>query len=301
MSKKQNYHRNYKQTKNNHQNKMLGNSPIIAIILSAIGNILMSLGAVIQKRGAEQALEIGKNPLIDTIKSFLTNKTWLKGAVIALVGLPVYFLAFQYGDLIYVQPMIGLGTLAIVLYALKILKEKTTKTELLGILFVILGPIIIAYGSQNMTQNEIQINYNLVIIFFLILYLIISMLILIQTRFEKGKKKAVTFAIMTGGLLGLAAFSGRLSAFHTGLQYLLFIGLLLLNLGFGTVSSQIMYQKGRAIITLNISNSFNLILPAIAGIFILSEKTNFILVTGLVIILLGCVLLSRIQSIAIKK
>jgi drug/metabolite transporter (DMT)-like permease len=127
------------------------------------------------------------------------------------------------------------------------------------------------------------------------------MLILIQTRFEKGKKKAVTFAIMTGGLLGLAAFSGRLSAFHTGLQYLLFIGLLLLNLGFGTVSSQIMYQKGRAIITLNISNSFNLILPAIAGIFILSEKTNFILVTGLVIILLGCVLLSRIQSIAIKK
>ena len=301
MSKKQNYHRNYKQTKNNHQNKMLGTNPILAIILSAIGNILMSLGAVIQKQGADTALEIGKHPLLDTIKSFLTNETWLKGAALALTGLPLYFLAFQYGDLIYVQPMIGFGTLAIVLYALKILKEKTTKTELIGILFVILGPIIIAYGSQNITPNEIQINYTLIIVFYLIFYLIISILLLMQTRFEKGKKKAAIFAITTGTLLGLAALSGRLTSFHIGLQYLLFIGILLLNLGLGTVSSQIMYQKGRAIITLNISNSFNLILPVTAGIFILSEKTNIMLITGLIIILIGCVLLSKLQSTAIKK
>ena len=38
-------------------------SPIIAMALSAIGNILMSLGAVIQKKGADQAPEIGKHPL----------------------------------------------------------------------------------------------------------------------------------------------------------------------------------------------------------------------------------------------
>ena len=280
---------------------MLGTNPILAIILSAIGNILMSIGAVIQKRGADQALEIGKHPLFDTIKSFLTNKTWLKGAAIALAGLPLYFLAFQYGDLIYVQPMIGFGTLAIVLYALKILKEKTTKTEIIGILFVIIGPVVIAYGSQNITPSEIQINYTSIIVFYLIFYLIAGMLLIMQTRFEKGKKKAVTFAVITGTLLGLAALGGRLTAFHIGLQYLLFMGVLLINMGLGTISSQIMYQKGRAIITLNISNSFNLMLPVIAGIFILNEKTNIILITGLISILLGCVMLSRIQSTAIKK
>ena len=235
---------------------MTETNPILTMILAATGHILFSLGAVIQKQGADKALEIGKHPLFNIIKSFLANKTWLIGAAIAFSGLPFYFLAFNYGGLIYIQPMLGLGTLAIVLYAFKILKEKATKTELLGILLIIIGPILIAYGAQNITPEASQIKNIQIIIFYFLLYLAIILFIILQTKLEKGKKKAVTFAISTGMLLGLAAFSGRLTAYHTDLQHILFVFLLLLNLGLGTIMAQIMYQQGRAIITLNISNSF---------------------------------------------
>lgn len=280
---------------------MTDTNPILTMILAATGHILFSLGAVIQKQGADKALEIGKHPLFDTIKSFLTNKTWLTGATLAFTGLPFYFLAFNYGGLIYIQPMLGLGALAIVLYALKILKEKATKTELSGIILIIIGPILIAYGAQNITPESTQIKNIQIIIFYLLLYLAIILFMILQTKLGKGKKKAVTFAISTGILLGLASFSGRLTAYHMDLQYGLFVFLLLLNLGLGTIMAQIMYQQGRAIITLNISNVFNMVLPVLAGIMILNEKINTMLLMGLIVIFVGCVLLSKIQSTAIRK
>jgi drug/metabolite transporter (DMT)-like permease len=274
---------------------------IITMMLAATGHILFSLGAVIQKQGADKALEIGKHPLFDTIKSFLTNKTWLAGAALAFTGLPFYFLAFNYGGLIYIQPMLGLGTLAIVLYAFKILKEKATKTEITGIILIIIGPALIAYGAQNITVETTQIKNIQIIIFYALLYLIVVLLMMLQSKLEKGKKKAVIFAASTGILLGLAAFSGRLTAYHMDLQHILFVFLLLLNLGLGTIMAQIMYQQGRAIITLNISNSFNMVLPVLAGIMILNESINTILLIGLVVIFVGCILLSKIQSAAIGK
>jgi drug/metabolite transporter (DMT)-like permease len=72
--------------------------------------------------------------------------------------------------------------------------------------------------------------------------------------------------------------------------------LLIINLLGGTVFSQIMYQQGRAVITLTVSIVFNIVLPVIAGIFILSEKITPILALGVLIILIGCVLVSKIQS-----
>ena len=276
-------------------------SPIIAMALSAIGNILMSLGAVIQKKGADQAPEIGKHPLKKTIIGFLKNKTWLKGVTISLIGLPIYLLSFTFGELIYIQPMVGLGILAIVIYAIKNLKEKTTITERLGIILIIIGPAIIAYGSENITKvvsilGNISV-YSIYIAFFILLLL----MIFISKTLPKGKKRAVTLAVTTGILLGMAAFSARLSALSN--LNILFLFLLVVTLAGGTVFSQIMYQQGRAVITLTVSNVFNIVVPVIAGIFILSERITPILAFGIIVILLGCVLVSKIQSnaLALKK
>jgi drug/metabolite transporter (DMT)-like permease len=277
-------------------------SPILAMILSAIGNILMSLGAVIQKKGADQAPEIGKHPLKKTMLGFITNKTWLMGVALALIGLPVYLVAFTFGELIYVQPMVGLGTLTVVIYAVKFLKEKTTKTELLGILLIIIGPVIIAYGAESITSitSITSIFDNLSIyVFYIAIYILLLMLIFTSKSLQKGKKRAVMLAATTGIFLGMAAISGRLSALSD--LSILFIFLLIVNLAGGAVFAQIMYQQGRAVITLTISNVFNVTLPVVAGILILSEKITPILAFGIIIILIGCMLVSKIQSTALIK
>jgi drug/metabolite transporter (DMT)-like permease len=278
---------------------MTFNLPIIAMALSAIGNILMGLGSVIQKKGADQSPEIGKYPLKETIIGFFTNKTWLKGEIIAFIGLPIYLVSFLFGEIIYIQPMLGLGTLTIVIYAIKKLKEKTTKTEITGIILIIMGPAIIAYGAQSITAMPSIFDNLSIYIFYIAIYIILLILIFVSRAIPKSKKRAVTLAITTGLLLGIAAFSGRLSAL-TNLN-ILFVFLLIVNLLGGTVFSQIMYQHGRAVVTLTISNVFNIVLPIFAGIFILSERITPVLALGVTVILLGCIFVSKIQSKAIEN
>ena len=276
---------------------MIETVPILAMLFAGIANIMMSLGAVLQKVGADDAPEIGKAPVKETIMGFIKNKTWLLGVLLALMGFPILLLAFNFGGLIYTQPMVSAGILSIVLYSLIILKEKVSLTEMIGVVLIIIGPILIAYGSLDITSETPTISPIVSIIFYIIVYVIIIVLLFIsKTIREKGKKKAVTFAFITGIFMGTAAFSGRLSALYTGLTSLFFVFMLAGNFGVGTISSQIMYQQGRAVITLTISNFFNIMLPVIAGIIVLSEKINLILSIGVIGIIIGCILVSKIQS-----
>jgi len=276
---------------------MIETVPILAMLFAGIANIMMSLGAVLQKVGADDAPEIGKAPVKETIMGFIKNKTWLLGVLLALMGFPILLLAFNFGGLIYTQPMVSVGILSIVLYSLIILKEKVSLTEMIGVVLIIIGPILIAYGSLDITSETPTISPIVSIIFYIIVYVIIIVLLFIsKTIREKGKKKAVTFAFITGIFMGTAAFSGRLSALYTGLTSLFFVFMLAGNFGVGTISSQIMYQQGRAVITLTISNFFNIMLPVIAGIIVLSEKINLILSIGVIGIIIGCILVSKIQS-----
>lgn len=279
---------------------MIETVPILAMLFAGIANIMMSLGAVLQKVGADDAPEIGKAPVKETIVGFIKNKTWLLGVLLALMGFPILLLAFNFGGLIYTQPMVSVGILSIVLYSLIILKEKVSLTEMIGVVLIIIGPILIAYGSLDITSETptiSPISPIVSIISYIIVYVIIIVLLFISKTIRgKGKKKAVTFAFITGIFMGTAAFSGRLSALYTGLTSLFFVFMLAGNFGVGTISSQIMYQQGRAVITLTISNFFNIMLPVIAGIIVLSEKINLILSIGVIGIIIGCILVSKIQS-----
>jgi drug/metabolite transporter (DMT)-like permease len=280
---------------------MLGNSPLIAMILSAVSHILMSLGAVIQKQGADKAPEIGKNPLKTTIMGFLKNKTWLFGATLALIGLPIFLLAFQFEGLIYTQPMVGLGLLTIVIYSQKILKEKISNLEAVGIFLILLTPFIMVYGSNQLTNNILEYDSNLLLFFFLLIYSFTVLLFIFTTKLEKGKKKAVIFAFITGSLLGSAAIYGRLVATQSEQISMFFLFLLMIHIIIGNIIAQIMYQQGRAAVTLTITYFLNLFLPVVAGILILQEKINFLLSIGILMMLLGVVLVSKTQSIIIRK
>lgn len=276
---------------------MIETIPILAMFFAAVANILMSIGAVIQKVGADQAPEIGKHPIKDIILGFVKNKTWIIGAILVLSGFPLLLVAFNFGGLIYTQPMVSIGVLSIVFYSIKVLKEKISLTEIIGIILIIIGPIFIAFGFWNVTDEISNVNLNVVLIFYLIIYFVISVLILLAKRIRcKGKKRAVVYAFITGIFISTGAFSGRVSALFTGFTSSLFIFLLLINIGIAALFAQIMYQQGRAVITLTISNFFNITLPALAGVLVLNEKLNLSLFFGFVIIILGCILVSKIQS-----
>jgi drug/metabolite transporter (DMT)-like permease len=276
---------------------MIENVPILAMLFSGIGNVMMSLGAVVQKVGADKAPKIGKAPIKETIKGFIKNRTWLLGVLLSAVGFPMFALAFNFGGLIYTQPMVSIGLLAIVFYSRIILKEKVTLTEMIGIFMIVICPILIAYGSRDIVQETFKVNYIAIAVFYIIIYAIIIVLTLISRSVrQKGKKGAVIFAFITGIFFAAGAFSGRLSAIYAGLASSFFIFLLVGNYVVGTISSQIMYQRGKAIITLTLSNFVIITLPVIVGIMVLNEKINLILSIGIIGIIIGCIIVSKIQS-----
>lgn len=145
--------------------------------------------------------------------------------------------------------MTSIGILTIVLYSLKVLKEKITPTETAGILLIMVGPIFI--GFQPITADNIEPSLYVITLLYILLYGIIATLLLLSRTMDAGKRKAIVYAFVVGLIISMAALSGRLSALCEGYITLLFILLLLIHLGIGTVILQVMYQQGRAVITFN--------------------------------------------------
>jgi drug/metabolite transporter (DMT)-like permease len=269
--------------------------PLLAMLFSAIGKILMSLASVIQKQSCDNIPKIGSIPLKETIMAFIKNRRWIFGAVLASIGFPAWMIAFHFGGLIYTQPMASIGILTIVVYSLKVLKEKITRTETAGILLIMVGPVFL--GFQPIATEKIEPNLYVIILLYFLIYVIIAALLLLSRTMDAGKRKAVVYAFAVGLIISMAALSGRLSALYKGYLPLIFILLVLIHLGLGTIILQIMYQQGRAVITITILNILAIAFPVIAGIVILGEKINSILGIGIIVIIIGCVLVSRVGYI----
>lgn len=63
--------------------------PLLAMLFSAIGKILMSMASTMQKQSCDSFPKIGSAPIKETIMMFIKNKRWMFGALLAAIGFPL--------------------------------------------------------------------------------------------------------------------------------------------------------------------------------------------------------------------
>ncbi|MGC9090014.1 MAG: multidrug transporter [Caldisericia bacterium] len=109
---------------------------IFLIILSAL---FVSIAQVLFKKEAKQKITNIKN-LID----FAKNKTFIYGASLYLLSLIIYLFSLKHLPLSVGYPLFASSFLFITLFSYLKFKETITKRRIAGVLFIIIGIIIIS-------------------------------------------------------------------------------------------------------------------------------------------------------------
>lgn len=201
----------------------------LAVGLTVLGSIGNALGYVIQKKGHLSHME--KNEILEIqdedTKSLLSNKVWISGFIICLIGSILTAVAFKFGAQSVLAPLSALVLVFNAIFATKYLNEPVTRTHIYGILLVIFGSTMaVIFGPKSDNTLEIDLKYiescwrnTIFLIFFSTLSLICIIDYIFVKILEKKNAKAIqlTHSIEYGAkfmmisYIGLAAYFGSVN------------------------------------------------------------------------------------------
>ena len=300
---------------------------ILGIILALTAAFMFSLGAILQKKAVDELPEITFDNIIGSLKVMIANRGWLIGTILATAGGIPYLLAQVFIGVAFSQPLMGLGILFLAIFATKWIGESLRLAEEVGIAILVIAPIFLSLGAVTNTAVSIyDPNFHLtLIIFYIISFSAIAVSFLIYWKSDKFVSE--NMALNSGIFFGAGAISAQLGVLAskplisdpiTFIIYPFFfeyrpepdlvigmlgIIILLIGNGVGTYVVQIAFQRGKAAIVGPIQSAGNLIIPIFGGVIIFRQIIGNIImyIIGITLILIGAILLARIQAETQKK
>lgn len=103
----------------------------VGIILMCISSFCVCIGQLLWKLSAEESLAI-----------------LLAGFAFYGVGALIMILAYKFGSLSVLQPMLSMNYIFSILLATVVLKETITITKIIGVVIIMIGVAFIAGGDQ---------------------------------------------------------------------------------------------------------------------------------------------------------
>ncbi|MBD3256157.1 MAG: hypothetical protein GF383_13755 [Candidatus Lokiarchaeota archaeon] len=300
---------------------------IIGIVLALISTLCFNMAIIFQKKGLIEGPEIvfdeGVNGIVKAFKKFFRNKWWMAGAVLGVFGWFPYIFSIGSVGIIITEPVMGIGIVVFVFAAVILLKEQVTWFEYMALGLLAISPVLIALARIK----KVNIDFNQ-LIFPLSLFLLIvvsgSVLCFIIAKIKKDTSLEALFIMFTGSTLFATGgvFTNILAQALIQAEvkitwYILF------EIGFGilwgdfyhtwvfigfwgmatfNLSSFVFYQsglqKGKALVMYPILDSFALVIPIIAGLFVFQQTFEnyilFFIATGMIFV--GILILSRFQA-----
>ncbi|MBD3188216.1 hypothetical protein GF325_15380 [Candidatus Bathyarchaeota archaeon] len=307
------------------------NPPTMTSMLAFVGyNILlvgMVYGAIIfQKLGAIQTPKFGEEKHGTVLKGFLKNKTWLIGIGLNALTIPYSMFLFSITSLSFIMVFQRAGIIIIFIFSIKCLDEEMTRLELIGLIILYSGFFLVIFLIEPETtsfNNDIG-----AIVYFIVATLTFAFCFLTFNKVKPGKAREVILATGAGlsGVAGTIALKiipmvlsrdlgasnyifnlfnfpelGRImiGVFQPGSSY--FFGSLYFYIWLGSFTANffllmIMYQHGRAVITIPIMNNLNFMISIVFGYFVFNEPLNAISWIGILIMVFGILLTSRSET-----
>ena len=287
---------------------------ILYSILNGVGSLFYNMG--LQKLDKENTnlLKLNKS-LFKSLWNMLTNKQWFFGAFLATLGFIVYQFALKDFDVSVVKALVNLNIIFVIIFGTKIMKDKMSKYEWLGIIFLILGAVTISlYSQERKTSMELDRFWVFTTILFILL-LIVE--IVIQRALKKdgvqAKKTFEIFAsISCGTLYGMGAIYNK-SLYAQNISPALFyfsLSLFALTYTLAFFHGQAAYLHGRMSIISSVVNIFIILLPFLGGFLIFGDPlilsgvdgiAQYVKIIGLILIILGIFFTSYSDKGKIKK
>jgi drug/metabolite transporter (DMT)-like permease len=303
----------------------------LEIILLNVGFVALAYAAIIfQKLGAIRSPKFGEEKNTTVLKKLIQNKVWI---LLNAVSVPYYGILVSISSISFIMVCQRAGILIIFVFSVKYLKEKLSRSEIVGLILVYVS---ILFMVSIITNSQTTTTYGgdaPGLVFFMVAAAIEVVAFLFYKRLGSGKVKEVILAVGAGisGVAGTLAlkvlplvisrdlgisnyifnmfnlpefFTIMFSVFVPGSPY--FFGAVYFWLWVGNFVANfflltMMYQHGRAGVTIPINTSLNFLVSILFGFFMCAEPIDSFSWIGIALMIVGILLTSKIESEVVGK
>ncbi len=282
----------------------------ISLLFGVLYFALYNIGFALEKQAIDKfPVEIKENYL-KLIKQAIKTPKWLFGFSLTIASIMCYFIALLWAPLTVIAPLTGFGLVILVIYSQRIIGEKLSTLEYIGILLVIVGNSSIGYFMSRQIYTVSWVEWNDLTkntLSFMVIILIFFMLsiTLALTFFLPKETKGLLFAIIAGissgfqtivvkGLSILIAEKLLFVLFGIFIIYLFIFSLTALG---STGGIQIALRDCKISSSMAVYNTFMIIIPVTYGGIALREWNNLgntsllITILSLIIVIVGVLII----------
>ena len=124
---------------------------VLGIGAAIVASVLFNVGVALQALDAREApLEEGLR--LSLLRRLVRRPRWLLGLALGILGFPFEALAFAWAPFVIVQPALAAGLLLLLALGVRTLGERVGVPALLGVLALICGIGLIAWGAPSHTE-----------------------------------------------------------------------------------------------------------------------------------------------------
>lgn len=274
----------------------------IGLVSGIAASLLFNLGIVLQALEARAApARLGLRPAL--LIRLLQRPRWLLGLLLGGLGVPLEVLAFATAPFIVVEPLLACGLLLLLVLGSRLLDERISGAVLLGVLAIIAGTALIAWGAPAHNEHHRGGGAVVAVMAALVLVSLIPFAV-------RGTRFDTALVPNLGSACGFAAtnVAAKLMADNLGAEHYPRAGAWLAVAAFAgiaaTITGMTALQRRPATTVVPISTAVQTFLPvALEPLFLTeswgsAELGGAALLLGLATMAIGTVLVSRTRAVA---
>lgn len=238
---------------------------VAGIGLALLATTLFSISPILQKDALVSMKDLTTHGIRASVKAMFTNRKWMIGFVLGLVGGFPYAVAVSMIGITVVEPLNNAGFIILVIAAVKYLHEKLRPVEKVAIVLLVVMPVCLGLSNVSQPLSDVtRLDVQLVLLLVTLVLLAITGILAFLARTRPIYWVGVTSIYISLGsiylqaCMSIIAFAGY--EFPAGVlsiivnlfaDWRLFWGLVCGMLSFGfsiifTYTSQIALQKNPA-------------------------------------------------------
>lgn len=260
---------------------------ISGLLLGIFAYISLYLGKGIQKFAIEGYKDRGK------YKGKGKNTgIWIFGTILTSLFMFIQWIALLYAPINIIAPIEGLGLVVLVIFSYFILKESISKSQIFGIILIIIGTIEITLFNENPSSVPFNaLNFELLTIISIIL-IAIEIAVFSFSKYYKLKAIGYISGLIAGTFMAFQTVSKRITAIPNSLLSTAFIFITLIMAVLTLIMTQYAFTKANANIVVPCTTSSSIILAILIGVISLSEQMIVNQIIGVVFLIGGIILLT---------
>ncbi|MED6219746.1 hypothetical protein PIB30_038575 [Stylosanthes scabra] len=279
-----------------------------SILLTVVATAGNNIGKILQKKGTLILPPLSFK--LKVIKAYASNKTWLIGFLMDIIGALLMLRALALAPVSVIQPVSGCGLAILSIFSHFYLKEVMNAVDWVGITLAGFGTIGVGAGGEEQEAaalSILRIPWLAFVVF--ILFILLNAWLRICKRHRKEQEmmeydvvEEIIYGLESGILFGMASVISKMGFLflEQGFPSLLVPMCIIISVFFS--GSGLYYQTrglkhGRAIIVSTCAAVASILTGVLAGMLALGErlpsapKSRLTLLLGWLLIIVGVVLL----------